>query len=92
MCVTEEKVRNIIHEENKPLKTKIDSARNWAIGVLLGLLGTLFGMGVWVGTVDSQVATVIESQRNFETSIDHKLERIENLILQLTKDVSSNNN
>ena len=89
MCVTEEKVRNIIHEENKPLRKQFSEAKNWIVGLLLGLLASIFGMGIWVGTVDNQVANVIESQRDFETKVEGKLTRIEDLLLQLTKDVSS---
>ena len=88
MCVTEDKVKNIVQEQITPLNENFRSVRNWAIGLLTTLLLALFGMGVWVGTVDSQVGTVIKAQDQFESRVEMQLTRIEDLILDLTKEVS----
>lgn len=89
MCVSELQVKEIVHEELKPVKANINSAKNWAIGLLVGLLATMFGIGAWVGSIQNRVDTVETQQQRFESKIDGKLERIEDLILQLSKDVSS---
>lgn len=99
MCVSEAEVKNIvhneIHSELKPItaevsgvKKKLDSARNWAVGLLLGLLATMFAIGAWVGAIENRVTTVEEEQTQFEVRIEGKLERIEDLLLELTREIS----
>lgn len=85
MCVSEYQVRDIVHEELKPVKQNINAARNWAIGLLIGLLTVMFGIGVWVGTIDNRVTNNTINQQKFESRIDGKLERIEDLLIELSK-------
>jgi hypothetical protein len=96
MCVSEAEVKNIVHEEIhqelKPItaevskvKTKLDQARNWAVGLLLGLLATMFGIGAWVGAIDNRVTNVEDDQLRFELRIEEKLTRIEDLLLEITR-------
>jgi len=93
MCVSELQVKEIVHKEIHlevgPLRDQVNSAKNWLIGLLIGLLATIFGIGTWVGAIQSRVDTVEREQENFENRVEGKLERIENLLLQLSKDVSS---
>lgn len=95
MCVSESQVKEIvhaeIHQEVEPIKKEVNSAKNWAIGLLVSLLMTMFGIGAWVGTIQNRVGNVEEEQRSFETRVDSKLERIEDLLLQLTKEINSPN-
>lgn len=89
MCVSELQVKEIVHEEMKPLDADIRSAKNWAIGLLGSIILGMFGIGVWVGAIENRVQTVELEQNRFENRVEGKLERIENLLLQLSKDVSS---
>lgn len=99
MCVSEAEVKNIvhseIHSELKPitaevvsLRKNLNSARNWAVGLLLGLLATMFAIGVWVGAIENRVSTVESDQDKFEARVEGKLERIENLLLELNKNIN----
>ena len=88
MCVSELQVKEIVHNEIKPLERDINSAKNWAIGLLLALLGTMFAIGAWVGTIQNRVETVEGEQDKFEVRVEGKLDRIEDLLLELTKEVN----
>ena len=89
MCVSELQVKEIVHQEIKPLRDTVNTAKNWAIGLLFSLLMTMFAIGAWVGNIQSRVETVERDQQNFENRVESKLERIENLLLELTKDINS---
>lgn len=97
--MSEAEVKNIVHTEIyaelKPitaevagLKKNLNSARNWAVGLLLGLLATMFAIGVWVGAIENRVSTVESDQDKFEARVEGKLERIENLLLELNKNIN----
>lgn len=90
--VTEEQVREIVVEEIKPLDDDFRSAKRWALGLVGVVLGGTLGIGVWVGTVDEKVNHIEADQLRFEDRIEEKLARIENLLLQLTKEISGNSN
>lgn len=90
MCVSELQVKEIVHAEVKPLERDINSAKNWAIGLLLALLGTMFAIGAWVGTIQNRVETVETEQAKFEVRVEGKLDRIEDLLLELNKGIKSN--
>ena len=85
MCVSELQVKEIVHQEIKPLRDTVNTAKNWAIGLLFSLLMTMFGIGAWVGSIQNRVNTVENGQERFEDRIEGKLERIENLLLDLNK-------
>jgi hypothetical protein len=91
MCVSELQVKEIVHDEIEPIRQNVSSAKNWAIGLLLGLLTTMFAIGAWVGNIQNRVENVETQQMRFEERVDGKLDRIENLILHLTEEVASNN-
>jgi hypothetical protein len=88
MCVSELQVKEIVHDEIEPIRQNVSSAKNWAIGLLLGLLTTMFAIGAWVGNIQNRVENVETQQMRFEERVDGKLDRIENLILHLTEEVS----
>ena len=89
MCVSELQVKEIVHEELKPIRKDVGSAKNWAIGLLVSLLGTMFAMGAWVGSIQNRVQTVEVQQQKFEQRVENKLDRIEDLLLEITKEISS---
>lgn len=46
------------------------------IAVVLGIVGTLIGYGVWVGRISQKVATIETKQEKLEGRIDEKLDVI----------------
>jgi len=89
MCVSEIQVKDIVHTELKPIRTELNIAKNWAIALLLGLLTTMFGIGIWVGTIDTRVSTNFTNQEKFESRVDGKLDRIETLLIEIVKDLNN---
>lgn len=89
MCVTEEKVKEIVVQELKPLEDDFRSAKNWAIGLLTTVLLGTFGIGVWVGTISSRVDNITSNQQRFEDRVEDRLVRIEALLISLSEKVST---
>ena len=46
------------------------------IAVVLGMVGTLIGYGVWVGRISQKVTTIETKQEKLEGRIDEKLDVI----------------
>lgn len=46
------------------------------IAVVLGIVGTLIGYGVWVGRISQKVSTIETKQEKLEGRIDEKLDVI----------------
>lgn len=46
------------------------------IAVILGIVGTLLGYGVWVGRISQKVSTIETKQEKLEGRIDEKLDVI----------------
>lgn len=46
------------------------------IAVVLGIVGTLLGYGVWVGRISQKVSTIETKQEKLEGRIDEKLDVI----------------
>lgn len=84
----EERVKAIIKQEIAGLETDFRQAKNWILGLCTALLLGMFSVGVWVGTIDSRVSQVSNSQVRFEDRVDNRLVRIEALILNLTEKLS----
>jgi hypothetical protein len=87
--VTEQQVREIVIEEIKPLDDDFKSAKRWALGLFFSILSGALVIGIWVGTIQEQVTHIEEDQVRFEDKIEEKLVRIENLLLQLTKEINN---
>jgi len=85
MCVSELQVKDIVHKEMKPIRKEFGSAKNWAISLLIGLIATMFGIGTWVGTIENRVENNTFNQQKFEIRFENRLERIENLLIDLSK-------
>lgn len=85
---TEDQVRHIVKEEIQPLDEDFRSAKRWVLSLVVTIvLGTL-SIGIWVGTIAEKVGHIEADQLRFEDKIEDKLVRIENLLLQLTKEIS----
>lgn len=94
MCITEQRVQEIIKHEVAPMEADLSGIRRaifW--GVTVTIAG-IFSMGVWVGTIQSglnstsESLSVVRDQHNrFEDKVDARLERIENLLITLTDKV-----
>jgi hypothetical protein len=91
MCITEERVKEVIHQELGPFKRDFNIARNWVIGLFGTLILGVFGMGVWVGGIDTRVTNNTLQQERAETRVEDRLVRIENLLINLTEKVGKNN-
>jgi hypothetical protein len=89
MCIKEEAVKTIVEHELSFLERDLSGIRRILFWVGTIVITGLFGVGVWVGTIDSEVSTIKEKQTRFEDRVEAKLERIENLLIELNKEISS---
>lgn len=94
MCITEQRVQEIIKHEVAPMEADLSGIRRVIFWGTTALLTGLFGMGVWVGTIQSSLSNnsrelnvVREQHLRFEDKVDARLERIENLLITLTDKV-----
>ena len=83
MHTSHEEVKDIVHEELKPLKKDLSSAKNWAILLMTIVIGGLFAYGVWVGSIQQRVTNVEDNLNGFEARIESQLIRIEEKIDKL---------
>jgi hypothetical protein len=88
MCISEDTVKEIVHAELKPVEADIKSARNWVVGFMMTILLSMFGIGVWVGSIENRVESVTSQHDRLQTNVENRLQRIEDLLLELTKEVS----
>jgi hypothetical protein len=88
MCISEETVKGIVHAELKPVEADIKSARNWVVGFMMAIILTMFSIGVWVGSIENRVVSVTQQHDRLQSSVENRLQRIEDLLLELTKEVS----
>lgn len=89
MCISEDRVQEIITHEIAPMERDVAAIRKilfWAGGLIIT---GLFGVGVWVGTIQSAVSHVQNDQQRFEDRIEDRLVRIEQLLVSLSDKVSS---
>lgn len=89
MCISETRVQEIIKHEVSPMERDIAAIRKilfWAGGIIIT---GLFGVGVWVGTIQSAVTHVQNDQQRFEDRIEDRLVRIEALLVSLSDKVSA---
>ena len=84
-----EQIKNIIKQEIAPIEKDFKQIRGWLLSLLSVLVISMFAMGVWVGAVDNRVEQNTVQHKGLEDRVDIKLTRIEDLLLQLTKDISS---
>jgi hypothetical protein len=94
MCINEAKVKEILKEEMSIMEFHMSVIRKTLIWAASTLVPGLLFIGIWVGTVQSQVNSqnkeieIVRVQHNrFEDKVDAKLERIENLLINLTDKV-----
>lgn len=83
MCITEEKVAEIVQVQTKRLEDDLRTIRNWAIGLLSTIIIAVFGIGAWVGGIENRVGTVETAQVRFEDRLEDRLVRIEQLLINL---------
>ena len=94
MCITEQRVEEIIKHEVRPMEADLSGIRKVMFWGVTSLLTGMFVMGVWVGTIQSGLGNtqeeldIVRDQHNrFEDKVDARLERIENLLITLTDKV-----
>ena len=78
-----EEVKEIVHNELAPIKKEFSSMKNYAMTILILAVGSLFGYGIWVGTIQQRVSSVELNQDKFEQRIEGRLIRIEEKIDKL---------
>ena len=88
MCITEDTVAEIVHQEIKPLEKDVVSIRRLLIGGLVAILTGGFGIGVWVGTVQNDVSHIQVDADKFEVRIEDRLIRIEQMLIEITRNKS----
>ena len=84
-----EQIKNIIKQEIAPIEKDFKQIRGWLLGLISFLVFSMFAMGVWVGAIDNRVEQNTVQHKGLEDRVDTKLTRIEDLLLQITKDISS---
>lgn len=93
MCIKESAVKEIVHAEIKaeirPMEKDLRSAKNWAIGILLSIIGSIFAIGVWVGSIDNRVSTNELAVTRLEDRLEARLSRIEALLLDLSRNIKN---
>jgi hypothetical protein len=89
MCITEEKVAEIVQGQTKRLEDDLRTIRNWAIGLLSTIIIAVFGIGAWVGGIENRVGNVETAQVRFEDRLEDRLVRIEQLLINLQTAVAS---
>ena len=83
MHTSHDEVKDIVHDELKPIRKDVSSVKNWAVVLMTLVIGGLFAYGVWVGTIQQRVNNVEENLNGFEARIESQLIRIENKIDKL---------
>jgi hypothetical protein len=83
MHTSHDEVKEIVHDELKPIRTDVASMKNWAVVMMTIVVGGLFAYGVWVGTIQQRVTNVESNLNGFEERIESQLIRIEDKIDQL---------
>jgi hypothetical protein len=86
---THEEIKGIIRQEIAPLERDFKQIRAWLLGLVSFLVFSMFAMGVWVGAIDNRVEQNTAQHKGLEERVDAKLGRIEDLLLQLTREISS---
>lgn len=94
MCINETKVKEILKDEMAGMEIHMSMIRRTLLWAASTLVPGLLFIGIWVGTVQSQVNTQagsindIRQQHNrFEDKVEAKLQRIEDLLIKLTDKV-----
>jgi hypothetical protein len=78
-----EEVKEIVHDELKPITKDVSSMKTWAFSLLTVIVGGLFAYGVWVGAIQQRVTNVENNLDGFEERIESQLIRIEDKIDKL---------
>jgi hypothetical protein len=78
-----DEVKEIVHEELRPITRDITQMRNWAISLMSAIVIGLFAYGVWVGTIEQRVTNVERNFDVFEQRLESWLIRIEDKIDRL---------
>ena len=96
LTIAEEGIKKIVQDELRPLQKEFKQVKTWMFALMSFLVVSMFGMGVWVGSINARVDANTIQHRGLEDRVDTrlervdaKLERIEDLLLQLTKDISN---
>lgn len=80
-----DEVRDMIHNELRPIQKEFRSIKNYALSVLVLAVTGLFGYGIWVGQIQQRVTNVEQIQDKFEQRIEQRLIRIETKIDNINK-------